>query len=227
MIKLDKVSKKFGPKSSILDKISFNINKGEFVFLVGPSGTGKTTILRLFFRDLLPTSGHVFVDGDDVVKLHGSKVPYLRRKIGIVFQDFKLLTTRTVRENIALTLEILEKKEKEMRKKVDEVLDLVGLRDKKHLFPLQLSAGELQRISIARAIVGGPKVLLADEPTGNLDPKTSKDIINIIQEINKLGTTVIMATHNAGIVNKAQKRVIVLSKGKVIRDDKKGQYVYS
>lgn len=224
LITFDHVSKRYGNKTIGLDDVDFGVEGGEFVFLVGKSGAGKTTILRLLIRDLLPTSGKILVEGEDNTKLPKKKIPHLRRKIGVVFQDFKLLTDRTVNENVSVSLEILGKGKKEIDKKVEEVLYLVGLQDKLHLFPAQLSAGELQRTAIARAIIGGPKVLLADEPTGNLDPTTSWEILKILKEINTLGTTIVMATHNADIVNSMKKRVIVLDKGKIVKDQKLGKY---
>ena len=223
LITLTNVSKTYG-QASALDDVSFAIDKGEFVFLVGISGAGKTTILRLLIRDLLPTKGAIIVDGLDLTKLHRSKIPTLRRQIGMIFQDFKVLYNRTVFENVAIALEILNKDNSEINKKVKEVLHLVGLSNKMDLFPIQLSAGELQRTAIARAIVGGPKILLADEPTGNLDPTTSWEILKILKEINKLGTTIIMATHNVDIVNSMRKRVISVKRGKVDKDEKEGKY---
>lgn len=224
MLSFDKVSKKFG-KHLALDDITFKVNKGEFVFLVGASGAGKTTILRLIIKDMNPTHGLIKLNDIDIVKLSSNKVPILRRKVGMIFQDFKILTDRTIFENIAITLEILGKKPQEIRTKVDEVLSMVGLEYKRNFFPIQLSAGELQRASIARAIVGKPAMLLADEPTGNLDPKTGWEILRVLNEINKNGTTVIMATHNVDIVNSMDKRVIKLAKGKIIKDESKGKYI--
>lgn len=224
MIKFDHVSKHYGGKTRALHDVSFDIRDGEFVFLIGPSGAGKTTLLRLLIHDILPTSGNVFIDQLKVNSLQSSKVYRLRRKIGTVFQDFKLLQDRTVFENVSLGLEILGKKESEILKDVGDVLSLVGLSGKKNMFPQQLSAGELQRTSIARAIVGGPMILLADEPTGNLDPETAWEILNILQEVNKIGTTLVMATHNAGIVNDLKKRTITLNSGVVVNDEEKGKY---
>lgn len=194
------------------------------MFLIGPSGSGKTTFLKLLIRELLPTSGVLSIDDKDIAKLHPSKVYALRRNVGIVFQDFKLLQDRTVYENVAMVLEIHGKGHRDIELGVKEVLELVGLSHRSNFFPMQLSAGEMQRTSIARAIVGGPKILLADEPTGNLDPETSWEILDIFEEIHKLGTTVIVASHNAEAVNKLQKRTITLDKGKIVRDDIKGIY---
>lgn len=224
MIRFDNVTKTFAGHISALSDISVEIKDGEFVFLIGPSGAGKTTLLRLIIRDMLPTSGAIHVDEWNVAKVSASDVYLLRRRVGTVFQDFKLLTDRTVFENVALGLEILGKNEKETNRRVTDILDLVGLADKRNNFPVQLSAGEMQRTGIARAIVGGPGILLADEPTGNLDPTTSWDILDILNEIQKIGTTIIMATHNAGIVNHLRKRTITLEHGKLVSDEEKGKY---
>ncbi|OGG08317.1 cell division ATP-binding protein FtsE [Candidatus Gottesmanbacteria bacterium RBG_16_43_7] len=224
MIVFDHVTKKFTRGHAALNDITVEIPDGEFVFLVGPSGAGKTTMLRLLLRDLLPTTGKVLIDDIEVNKIPDHRVHLLRRKAGMVFQDFKLLTDQTVYENVAIALEILGKKQATIEKDVMDILDLVGLVNKKNLFPQQLAAGELQRVSIARAIVGGPRMLLADEPTGNLDPDTSWDIIRILAEINKIGTTVIMATHNVTIVDQLGKRTIAIRDGEIKSDEKKGQY---
>ncbi|HCM82729.1 MAG: Cell division ATP-binding protein [Candidatus Gottesmanbacteria bacterium GW2011_GWA2_44_17] len=224
MIQFDHVSKEFGASSVALSDITVEIRDGEFVFLIGASGAGKSTFLRLILRDLLPTSGIIIVDDWDITKLPQSKIHLLRRKVGMVFQDFKLLIDRTIYENVALGLEILGKSKEETEKGVVDVLELVGLSNKKNSFPLQLSAGEMQRVSIARAIVGGPKILLADEPTGNLDPDTSWDIMQILREIHSLGTTVIVATHNAAFVNEMKKRTITIKNGEITSDEEKGRY---
>jgi len=224
MIQFDHVSKEFGPTSIALTDIAVEIKDGEFIFLIGKSGAGKSTILRLILRDIIPTAGRVIVDDWDVTKLPQSKIHLLRRKVGMVFQDFKLLMDRTIYENVALGLEILGKSKEETEKGVSEVLELVGLSHKRNSFPLQLAAGELQRVGIARAIVGGPKILLADEPTGNLDPDTSWDIMQILEEIHALGTTVIVATHNEAFVNTMKKRTITLKDGNIITDEEKGKY---
>lgn len=225
MIKLHRVSKSYGQTQALKD-VSLEIANGEFVFLIGPSGAGKTTLLRLLIREILPTSGDIIVDSWRLGQLPSSKVYQLRRRIGTVFQDFKILSDRTVFENVALGLEILGKAPKQIEKDVSDVLSLVGLLPKRRMFPQQLSAGELQRTSIARAIVGGPSILLADEPTGNLDPTTSWEILRILDEINKIGTTIVMATHNATIVNHMKKRTIALEAGSVISDEAKGKYVH-
>ncbi len=224
MITFDRVTRKFGEHTIALDSISLQIADGEFVFLVGTSGAGKTTLLRLITRDLLPSSGHIHVDSWDVVQLTNKQIPLLRRKVAMIFQDFKVLSDRTVYENVAIALEILGKKEKEIETSVVSTLEVVGLGGKISVFPAQLSAGELQRVSIARAIVGKPGILLADEPTGNLDPKTGWDIIKLLVDINKRNTTIIMATHNMDIVNSMRRRVVSMKHGKVTRDEKIGKY---
>lgn len=223
MISFHHVTKLYGETPALSD-VSVNIGDGEFVFLIGPSGAGKTTFLKLLTREILPTEGDILLDDWNISTLPLARIHLLRRRIGVVFQDFKLLNDRTVFENVALALEIVGKDEREIARDVEKVLDLVGLANKKHLFPQQLSAGEMQRISIARTIVGGPKVLLADEPTGNLDPETSWEILDILQEIHDIGTTVIMATHNAGIVNNLKKRTIALEHGAVVSDEARGRY---
>ena len=223
MLIFSKVSKKFST-STALEEISFVVDKGDFVFFVGPSGAGKTTILNLIINSLAPSAGKITFEGKDITKLSSSQIPYLRRKIGMIFQDFKVLNDRTINENIAVALEILGKNEQEIRKETESTLNLVGLSNKGEYFPSQLSAGELQRVAIARAIIGSPKMLLADEPTGNLDPKIGWDILKLLSSINKKGTTVIMTTHNADIVNSMNKRVIRLKHGKMIKDEKKGKY---
>jgi len=224
MIRFDHVTKQYPGRVYALSDVTVEIPDGEFVFVIGPSGAGKTTMLRLLIRDLLPTTGNIHVDNWHVNMLAQNKIHTLRRKIGTVFQDFKLLTDRTVFENVALGLEILGKTDKEIATRVSDVLELVGLAGKKNLFPLQLSVGEMQRTSIARAIVGGPSILLADEPTGNLDPEISWEILDILNEINKIGTTVVMATHNANIVNNFKKRTITLNEGKLVSDEARGRY---
>jgi len=224
MITFDHVSKTFGLETHALSNITVAIPDGQFVFLIGSSGAGKSTFLRMILREVVPTEGTVTVDEWNTSTLPQSQIHLLRRHVGMVFQDFKLLADHTAYENIALGLEILGKTKEEIEKGVTDVLELVGLSHKRDSFPQQLSSGELQRVSIARAIVGGPKILLADEPTGNLDPDTSWDIIQILDEINKLGTTVIIATHNASFVNDMKKRTIVLKHGVIISDEEKGKY---
>lgn len=221
MIKFQKVSKKFGTGSTALSDITLQIDKNEFVFLVGPTGSGKTTIFRLITREFLPTEGDVIVSDWSVKRMPKDKVPSLRKKIGVVFQDLKLLNDRTVFENVLLPLEIDNKEINFAQKRTMEVLEQVGLSQHKDKFPIQLSGGELQRVAIARALVLSPQILLADEPTGNLDPATAFEIVNKLLEINKKGTTVVMATHNFDIVKNVKMRVIALDKGKVIRDERK------
>ena len=223
MIKFNQVTKKFG-KIVALEDVSFEIEPGDFVFITGPSGAGKTTIVRLILKELLPTSGKIEIDQQDLAKISSKKIPQLRQKIGVVFQDFKLLTDRTVFENAILPLEVVGTEKKKMEKRAEEILKLVGLTERADLFPAQLAGGELQRACLARAVMAEPKILLADEPTGNLDPATSWQIIKLMKKINKLGTTVVMATHNVDIVNSLRERVIKFDKGKMIKDQKEGKY---
>lgn len=223
MINFQNVSKKYG-SSLAIDDISLEIKQGEFVFLVGPSGAGKSSLLRILTKEVLPTSGKVFINNIDITKLQSKDIPSLRRKVGIVFQDFKLLDDRTVFENVALALEVLNKKDEEINKMVEHILKLVEIWDKRNLFPRQLSGGEAQRTAIARAIVGKPDILLADEPTGDLDPKTAWGVIQLLNEINSWGTTIVMATHNQEIVNTLKRRVVSIKKGKVASDSKEGKY---
>lgn len=224
MIKLDKVSKAYGTGTLSLSEIDLSIEKGEFVFLVGPTGSGKTTLFRLLIRQMLPSTGSIMVDEWDIVKLPHKKIPHLRKKIGVVFQDLKLLPDLTIFENVVLPLEVTGVKSKDARGRVQKILSKVGIDKHTHKFPIQLSGGELQRAAIARALILEPDILLADEPTGNLDPETGSEIIKLLLEINKGGTTIIMATHNAEAVNSLSKRVIQLEKGRLIRDEKKGKY---
>ncbi len=207
-----------------LDHISLTINKGDFAFLVGPSGAGKSTFLNLIIRRELPTSGLLAVNQRNLATLKQSEIPFHRRSIGVVFQDFKLLPRKTVYENVSFALEVIETPPKEIKDRVYSVLELVGLLNKAHVFPSELSGGEQQRVSLARAIVNRPLLLLADEPTGNLDPDTSWEIMDLLKEINKRGTTVVMATHNREIVDHLRKRVIALEHGKLVRDAPKGGY---
>jgi len=220
MIRLDNVSKKFGTGIFGLSEITLFIESGEFVFLVGPTGSGKTTIFRLLIREILPTQGSITINDWDVVKLSKQKIPHLRKKIGVVFQDLKLLLDRTILENISLPLDVSGINPKEARERAEEVLTQVGLLSHKDKFPIQLSGGELQRAAIARALVLSPEVLLADEPTGNLDSATSWEIVKLLSDINEKGTTVIMATHNGDIVKSLSKRVIELEKGRMVYDNK-------
>lgn len=223
MIKFSRVSKKFGDIIA-LDNSSFEVEPGEFVFITGPSGAGKTTIVRLILKEILPTSGEIKINGNPLEKISPREIPSFRQKIGVVFQDYKLLPDRTLAENVALPLEVLGKERDDIEKRVAEVLKLVGLSERASLFPAQLAGGELQRTCLARAVVGNPKILLADEPTGNLDPATSWQIIKLLKKINKLGTTVVMATHNVDIVNSLKERVIKIDKGKIVKNQIKGKY---
>lgn len=223
MIVFENVTKKFPLGNLALNNVSFEIEKGEFVFLVGPSGAGKTTILRLIIRDLIPTSGTILIDDLDITDKKFNQTSLLRQKIGMVFQDFKVLFDKNVFENIALSLQILDLPSKKIKNEVDEALELVGLKEKKYLFPVQLSVGEIQRVAIARAILGNREIILADEPTGNLDPKTSWEIMRLFKKISSK-KTVVIATHNEDIVNSLQKRVIGLKEGSLLKDEKKGKY---
>jgi len=226
MIRCDHVTKNYKDSVTALDDVSVEIGKGEFVFLVGPSGSGKSTFLRLCLKEEEPTKGAIFVAGKNIRTLSNWKVPYLRRNIGTVFQDFKLLPDKTVFDNVAFALEVIGKPKHTIDTRVPEILDLVGLGDKLTNFPDELSGGEQQRVSIARAFVNRPLILLADEPTGNLDPATSVDIMKLLDRINRTGTTVIMATHDNAIVDAMRRRVIELEGGKVIRDQARGVYGY-
>lgn len=219
MIKLDKVSKKFGTGVFGLSDVSFSIERGEFVFLVGSTGAGKTTIFRLLIRDILPSEGSVVVNDWDIVALPKNKIPGLRKKVGVVFQDLKLLLDRTIFENVALPLEVVGIKAEDALKTVEAILSQVGLKEHRDKFPVQLSGGELQRAAIARALVLSPEILLADEPTGNLDAATSWEIVKLLSDINKKGTTVVMATHNRDIVKSLGKRTIQIEKGKIVDDE--------
>ena len=218
MISLENVSKKFGTGVFAISDISFSVEKGEFIFLVGPTGSGKTTIFRLLIREMLPTQGTVVVNSWDLIKLPGKKIPELRKKIGVIFQDLKLLADRTILENTTLPLEVIGIKAKDAVIRAEEVLNQVGILDQKDKFPVQLSGGEVQRAAIARALILSPDILLADEPTGNLDDDTSWEIVKLLSDINVLGTTVIMATHDTDIVKKLNKRTIELNKGSIIND---------
>ena len=223
MVKFKNVTKKFGEEIA-LDNVSFEIEKGEFVFVIGCSGAGKSTLVKLILREYLPTEGTVTVDSTDLLNLRKKEIPDYRKKIGFVFQDFKLLTDRTVFENVAIALRILDEKKEDINERVETILDLVGLKDKKDFFPSQLSGGELQRTCLARAVVTDPDIIIADEPTGNLDIGISRQIMDIFKKINETGKIVIMATHNFEIVNEMSKRVIELENGKLISDKKKGKY---
>ena len=224
MIKLENVTKIYKGEMVALRDASVDIDKGEFVFLVGPSGSGKSTFLRLLNREERPEKGRIFVAGKDIAELPGYKVPYLRRNIGSIYQDFKLLPTKSVYENVAFALEAIGRPRSAIREAVPQILDLVGLAKKQSNMPNELSGGEQQRVSIARAFVNRPLVLLADEPTGNLDPATSVGIMKLLDRINRTGTTVVMATHDRGIVDTMRRRVIELDRGRVVRDQARGVY---
>lgn len=217
MLEFKGVSKSFG-KIKALEDVNLSIKKGEFVFITGRSGAGKTTLLRLILRELLPDKGEIFFDGKDIVKLADKEVPFLRQEIGVVFQDFKVLTERTVRENVEVALAVINAPFKEWKARVDQVLKLVGLSERSELFPSQLSGGELQRVSVARALVVNPKLVLADEPTGNLDWDTADELLELFKKINKEGKTIIMTTHHRLIVDKLGERVIKLEGGRVVDD---------
>lgn len=224
MITFDQVSLQYDSKHTALKNISIHIDKGEFVFVVGPSGAGKSTFVKVLTHELVPEQGTVVVNGINITKLKRSKVPYYRRTLGIVFQDFRLLSEKTVFENIAFVLRVTGAKSKEIKERVNNVLDLVGLRNKAKELPSKLSGGEQQRVAIARALVNQPLLLIADEPTGNLDPVTSEEIMKLFNRINHMGTTIIMVTHNKDLVNAMHKRVINIEDGRIIADQEKGGY---
>jgi len=225
VIHFDNVTKTYPNQSRpALENVTLDVEKGEFVFLVGPSGSGKSTFLRLVLKEERPTEGRIHVAGRDLARLTNWKVPYLRRRIGCVFQDFRLLPSKNVYQNIAFALEVIGKPRRFIRKVVPEVIDLVGLEGKHDRMPNELSGGEQQRVAMARAFVNRPLVLLADEPTGNLDPDTSKDIMDLLERINRTGTTVLMATHDFHIVDSMRQRVVELSLGRMVRDEQRGVY---
>ena len=225
MISLQKVTKKYkGTPRPALDQVSLEIDKGEFVFLVGSSGSGKSSLMRLMLREDVPNSGSVHVLGENLVGLPARRVPFFRRKLGVVFQDFRLLPNKTVSENVAFSLQVIGKSEGFIQQAVPDVLGMVGLGEKADRLPNELSGGEQQRVALARAIVNKPAILLADEPTGNLDPTTSDGIMSLLNSINLAGTTVVMATHDFSIVDRMKKRVVELSHGQVVRDQVSGGY---
>lgn len=226
MLEMIDVSKIYPGGSVALQDINVRIEQGEFVFIVGPSGAGKSTFFKMLFREVLPSSGKVIVNGHDLVKMTDKEIPYFRRQLGIVFQDYRLLPDRTVYDNVAFAMQVIETPYRKIKRRVNDVLDLVGLRKRAHAYPNELSGGEQQRIAIARAIVNDPILLIADEPTGNLDPETSWEIMDIFREVNKSGTTIVMATHDREIVDEMEKRVIAIEHGHIVRDDAKGVYGY-
>ncbi|MBS4174129.1 cell division ATP-binding protein FtsE [Bacillus sp. FJAT-49736] len=226
MIEMQNVYKKYPNGVIAANGLNVHIKQGEFVYVVGPSGAGKSTFIKMMYREEKATDGSIVVNGINLSKLKNSRIPYFRRQIGVVFQDFKLLPTLTVFENVAFALEVIEEQPKVIKKRVMDVLNLVGLKHKARMLPTELSGGEQQRISIARSIVNRPRVMIADEPTGNLDPETSWEIMRIFDEINNRGTTIVMATHNRDIVNTMRHRVIAIEGGKIVRDEHRGEYGY-
>ncbi|WP_332629870.1 cell division ATP-binding protein FtsE [Halalkalibacter flavus] len=226
MIEMKDVWKAYPNNVKAINGISIRIDKGEFVYIVGPSGAGKSTFIKLMYREEKPTKGDIFIDKTNLAKLKERAIPKMRRKMGVVFQDFKLLPTLTVFENVAFALEVIEENPNVIKRKVMDVLDIVNLKTKARSLPNELSGGEQQRVAIARAVVNSPEVLIADEPTGNLDPDTAWEIMDILDDINHRGTTVIMATHNKDIVNSIKKRVIAIESGRVVRDEARGSYGY-
>ncbi|WP_026974183.1 cell division ATP-binding protein FtsE [Alicyclobacillus contaminans] len=226
MIEMQDVWKQYPNGARALNGVSVHITKGEFVYVVGPSGAGKSTFIKLMYREERPTKGHIFVNGFNIDRLKDRKVPLLRRSIGVVFQDFKLLPRLTAYENVAFALEVIGTSKRQIKRRVADALNWVGLSDKADMLPSQLSGGEQQRVAVARALVNNPAVIIADEPTGNLDPETSWDVMKLFQRINDRGTTIVMATHNKDIVNTMRKRVIAIEGGQIVRDEQKGMYGY-
>lgn len=226
MIRMTNVSKEYPNGVTAIKDLSVTIDAGEFAYIVGPSGAGKSTFIKMLYHQLKATSGEIEVAGFDLVNMKDREVPYLRRKVGVVFQDFKLLPRLTVFENVAYAMEVIEAEPEVIQKRVLEVLELVGLKAKNDRFPNELSGGEQQRVAVARAIVNYPEVLIADEPTGNLDPENSWEIMKLLDKINTQGTTVVMATHNSTIVNTIRHRVLAIENGRIIRDQHEGEYGY-
>lgn len=224
MIEFKNVSKTYDNNVTALRNVDVKIQRGEFVFLVGPSGSGKSTFIKMLLKEVEPTNGKISVNNVDLATIKRNQVPYYRRKIGMVFQDFRLIPTLSVYENVAFAMRVVETNPKDIRKRVPIVLSMVGLSDKHKMFPTQLSGGEQQRVSLARAIVNNPTILIADEPTGNLDPETAMEIMNLLDDINKAGTTILMATHAKDIVDTMKRRVIAIDKGSIARDEKRGRY---
>lgn len=226
IIAFDKVSKTYPTGTKAISNLTLKINKGEFVFIVGSSGSGKSTLIKLLLKEVEPSSGNIFVNGKELTRLKKSQVPKHRRGIGVVFQDFRLLKDRNVFENVAFAQRVIQEPLRSIKRKVPAMLAMVGLTEKVQALPKELSGGEQQRVALARALVNNPVILLADEPTGNLDPKNSWEIMNLLEEVNKRGTTVVIVTHNREIVDVMQKRVITMNKGVLISDEQKGGYSY-
>lgn len=226
MIEMMNVTKRYNKGITAINNLSIQIKDGEFVYVVGPSGAGKSTFIKMMYREEKATKGRIRVGKYDLMKIKDRQIPYLRRYVGVVFQDFKLLQHKTVYENVAYAMEVIEKSPREIKRRVEDVLELVNLKHRMSNFPNELSGGEQQRVAIARAIVNTPGILIADEPTGNLDPETSMEIMDILERINEQGTTIVMATHNSQIVNEKKHRVIAIENGQIVRDQEQGEYGY-
>ena len=226
MIEMMNVTKKYNKGITAINNLSIQIKDGEFVYVVGPSGAGKSTFIKMMYREEKATKGRIRIGKYDLMKIRDRQIPYLRRYVGVVFQDFKLLQHKTVYENVAYAMEVIEKSPREIKRRVEDVLELVNLKHRMSNFPNELSGGEQQRVAIARAIVNTPGILIADEPTGNLDPETSMEIMDILERINEQGTTIVMATHNSQIVNEKKHRVIAIENGQIVRDQEQGEYGY-
>ena len=226
MIEMMNVTKKYNKGITAINNLSIQIKDGEFVYVVGPSGAGKSTFIKMMYREEKATKGRIRVGKYDLMKIRDRQIPYLRRYVGVVFQDFKLLQHKTVYENVAYAMEVIEKSPREIKRRVEDVLELVNLKHRMSNFPNELSGGEQQRVAIARAIGNTPGILIADEPTGNLDPETSMEIMDILERINEQGTTIVMATHNSQIVNEKKHRVIAIENGQIVRDQEQGEYGY-
>ncbi|MBF1726569.1 MAG: cell division ATP-binding protein FtsE [Streptococcus sp.] len=226
MIEMMNVTKRYNKGITAINNLSIQIKDGEFVYVVGPSGAGKSTFIKMMYREEKATKGRIRVGKYDLMKIKDRQIPYLRRYVGVVFQDFKLLQHKTVYENVAYAMEVIEKSPREIKRRVEDVLELVNLKHRMNNFPNELSGGEQQRVAIARAIVNTPGILIADEPTGNLDPETSMEIMDILERINEQGTTIVMATHNSQIVNEKKHRVIAIENGQIVRDQEQGEYGY-
>ena len=226
MIEMMNVTKRYNKGITAINNLSIQIKDGEFVYVVGPSGAGKSTFIKMMYREEKATKGRIRVGKYDLMKIKDRQISYLRRYVGVVFQDFKLLQHKTVYENVAYAMEVIEKSPREIKRRVEDVLELVNLKHRMNNFPNELSGGEQQRVAIARAIVNTPGILIADEPTGNLDPETSMEIMDILERINEQGTTIVMATHNSQIVNEKKHRVIAIENGQIVRDQEQGEYGY-